>query len=386
MPPATIYLDNSATTAIAPEVRDEMMPFLTEKWGNPSSIHKHGRNARAAVEQARERVAKLLNCREDEVYFSPCATYSNNEVILGAAAAQTEKKHLITSNIEHPSCLGPAKFLEANGWKVTFLPVNHEGLISIDQLKRAVTDQTSIISLMWANNEIGSLQPVVEIGQFAAERKILFHTDAVQVPGKLDINVAALHASTLSLSGHKFFAPKGIGVLYVRKGVELKPVMFGGGQEHGFFPGTEPVANIVAIGKAAELAKIELDSTRDNLRKMQGLLMERFKALPQIKMTGPLDLEKRLPGHVSFVVSGLEGEAAVMQCDLKGLFISSASACKKGIMQPSHVVSALGVSDECAIGSLRVTAGRFNTIEECERAAQIITKVVTAKHSTLAAK
>ena len=386
MPPATIYLDNSATTAIRPEVREEMMPFLTEKWGNPSSIHKHGRNARAAVEQARQRVAKLLNCSEEEIYFSPCATYSNNEVLLGAAAAQTEKKHLITSNIEHPSCLGPAKFLEANGWKVSFLPVDHEGLISVEQLKRSVTAQTSIISLMWANNEIGSLQPVHEIGQFAAEKGILFHTDAVQVPGKLDIDVNAVQASTLSLSGHKFFAPKGIGVLYVRKGVALKQILFGGGQESGFFPGTEPVANIVAIGKAAELAMTELDFVQKDLRQMQFVLTERLKAVPQIKMTGPTDIEKRLPGHVSFVVPGLEGEAAVMQCDLKGLFISSASACKKGIMQPSHVVSALGLSDECAIGSLRVTAGRFNTVAECERAAEIIAKVVTSKNSALAAK
>jgi cysteine desulfurase len=376
-----IYLDNSATTVVRPEVREAMLPFLEDSFGNPSSVHKLGRAARQAIDTAREQVAGLLKCRTTEVFFSPCATYSNNVAILGRARhveANGGGRHLITCNIEHPACLGPAKFLEANGWTVTYLRVDSQGLISIDELRKAITKETSMVSLMWANNEIGCLQPIHEIAQVCRDAGLFFHTDAVQVPGKLALDMDELAADTLSLSGHKFYAPKGIGILYKREGCELQPIFFGGGQEGALFPGTEALGNIVGIGKAAELAAAELTKVQPKLRRMQAIITEGLCALEGVRMTGPSDPEKRLPGHVSVVIARAEGEALVMQCDLKGLCVSSASACHKGIMQPSHVVSALGVSDELAMGSLRVTAGRFNTEEECRRAMEVLKKVVNS--------
>jgi len=380
-----IYLDNSATTGVRDEAKSAMLPFLEGGFGNPSSIHQPGHFAHAAVEHARKQLAKLLNCAPSEIYFTPCATYSNNVAILGRARAidaQGGSKHLITSAIEHPSCLGPVKFLEGNGWDVTYLPVDSEGLVSTAALEKAIKPQTSIISLMWANNEIGSLFPIEEMSKLAADRGIFFHTDAVQVPGKLQIDLARVAADTLSLSGHKFYAPKGIGILFKRQNVNLMPIVFGGGQESALFPGTEPVANIVAIGEAAECAQKELVETEAKLRQMQKILAESLLAIQGVRMTGPRELDKRLPGHVSVVVPGIEGEAAVVQCDLKDICISSASACHKGIKQPSHVVSALQIGTNLALGSLRISAGRFNTAEDCHQAAAIITKVVASLRKT----
>jgi cysteine desulfurase len=379
--PAMIYLDNSATTRVRAEAQEAMRPFLGHLGGNPSSLHRMGREAQQAVVNARQQVADLVGCTAAEIFFSPCATYSNNVAILGRARFIDSRgggKHLITSVIEHPACLGPAKFLEANGWQVTYLPVDDQGMISVQDLERALRPDTSIISLMWANNEIGSLFPVRDLAALAKERGIFFHTDAVQVPGKLAINVGELQTDTLALSGHKFYAPKGVGVLFKRAGVELHPIFHGGGQEGGLFPGTEAVANIVGIGKAAELARMELPTIQPHLREMQAILANELLSLENVRMTGPTNLENRLPGHVSVVVSGIEGEAAVLQCDLKGLYVSSASACHKGTMEPSHVVAALGLKPEMARGSLRISAGRFNTVEECRQAVQTVTKVVSS--------
>lgn len=379
-----IYLDNSATTAVRDEVRDAMLPFLGEQGGNPSSIHKPGRTARKAVDKAREQVAQMLNCDSGEVYFSPCATYSNNVAIIGRARfaeANAHGKHLITSNIEHPSCLGPAKFLEANGWDVTYLPVDRNGLIDVQRFADAIRKDTSIISLMWANNEIGCLFQIAEMAAIARDRGIYFHTDAVQVPGKLRIDVKALGVDTLSLSGHKFYAPKGIGVLFKRSDTQVQPIVWGGGQESSLFPGTEGVANIVAIGKAAELAHSELESNRANLESMQRILMHSIASLEGVRITGPREISQRLPGHLSMVVSDIQGEAAVMQADLKGLYISSASACHKGIMQPSHVVSALGIDNDLGMGSIRISAGRFNTEDECSKAATTLAGIIKTLRS-----
>jgi cysteine desulfurase len=375
----SIYLDNSATTFVRPEVAEAMHPYLHEGGGNPSSLHKSGRSARAAVDEARSQVARLLNCSAEEVFFSPCATYSNNLAIIGRAkVVETHGggKHLITSEIEHPSCLGPAKHLESLGWQVTYLPVNRQGVVSLDVLTKHIKAETSIISLMWANNEIGCLMPVEEIATLARQKKIFFHCDAVQVPGKMAIDVGKLSVDTLSLSGHKFYAPKGIGVLYARKGSQLKPIFWGGGQEGCFFPGTESVPNIVGIGKASQLAYEELETTQANLRSMQRLIMDRLLAIDGVRITGSADISERLPGHVSLLVGGLKGETIVMQCDHKGLQISSASACHQGITQPSHVVSALGYSDEEALGSIRISCGRFNTLQECENAVGTLQSVI----------
>lgn len=373
-----IYLDNSATTPVRPEVIDEMLPFLQSNFGNPSSIHSHGVKAAAGVKLARERVAALLNCSPSEVYFSPCGTYANNVSILGRARfveANDGGRHLITTAIEHPSVVGPSQYLESKGWRVTYLPVDKEGIIDFEQLKNAIADDTSIISVMWANNEIGSLQPVERIAEMAAERGIFFHTDAVQVPGKLPIDVGRHAVSALSLSGHKFYAPKGIGILFLKQGENVMPTAFGGGQEMGILPGTESVPNIVAIGKAAELARIEVAKTEVKLRDMQRILLAKLAPIEGLRITGPKDIDKRLPGHVSIAISGAEGESLVMKCDLKGVSVSSGSACHKGIIEPSSVLRALRLPDSEARGSLRISAGLFNTQEECEKAAELIAQI-----------
>ncbi|MBX9690680.1 MAG: cysteine desulfurase [Candidatus Obscuribacterales bacterium] len=375
----TIYLDNSATTPVRQEVREAMAPFLDDKWGNPSSVHYMGSLSKRAMDEARKSVAELLSCEVDEVYFTPCATYSNNVAILGRARfvdANGKGKHLITTKIEHPSCMGPAKYLESCGWEVTYLPVNHEGLVDPDDLKRKIKDNTSIISIMWANNEIGAVQPIAECARLAKEAGVFFHTDAVQVPGKIGINLKELPVDSLSISAHKFYGPKGIGALFVRRASNLMPIAFGGGQEMGLFPGTEPLPNIIALGKAAELAKKELESTVQHLRKLHKILTERLLGLDGVKLTGPACQEKRIPGHVSIVVPGVEGESVVLQADLRGLCVSAASACKKGIVQPSHVVSALGYCESDALGSVRITAGKFNSEEECSKAADILVRII----------
>ena len=374
-----IYLDNSATTVVREEVRDAMLPYLGEHGGNPSSIHKSGRLARQAVDRAREQVALLLNCKPSEIFFTPCGTYSNNTAILGRARyaeANGMGRHLITCQIEHPSVLGPAKYLEANNWDVTYLPVDAEGLIDLAVLQRNIKPNTSIVSLMWANNEIGSVFPIAEFAAAVRERGAFFHTDAVQVPGKMRIDVQELGVDTLALSGHKFYAPKGIGILYKRETVQVQPIVWGGGQEGALFPGTEALSSIVGIGVAAELAYKELDREHQHLKEMGSVLLEGLRSIEGARLTGPKDPDKRLPGHASAVLPGVEGEAAVLQCDLKSLMISSASACKKGIMQPSHVVAALGIADEVAVGSLRLSAGRFNTIDECQTAIATVGNVV----------
>ncbi len=373
-----IYLDNSATTPVRREVIDEMLPFLESDFGNPSSIHSHGAKAAAGVKLARRRVAELLNCLPEEVYFSPCGTYANNVAILGRARfveANDGGRHLITTAIEHPSVIGPCQYLESKGWRVTYLPVDKEGVIEFERLQNAITSDTSIISVMWANNEIGSLQPVDEIAQLAASRGIYFHTDAVQVPGKIPIDVKKHPVSALSLSGHKFYSPKGIGVLYLKQGENVMPTAFGGGQEMGILPGTESVPNIVAIGKAAELAGLEVNETESNLRSLQKILLEKLSPIEGLRITGPADIEKRLPGHISVAISGAEGESLVMKCDLKGVSVSSGSACHKGIIEPSSVLRALRLPDSEARGSLRISAGRFNTTEECEKAADLIAQI-----------
>ncbi|MBX9771842.1 MAG: aminotransferase class V-fold PLP-dependent enzyme, partial [Candidatus Obscuribacterales bacterium] len=279
---SSIYLDNSATTKVRPEVVEAMLPYLSETFGNASSLHSQGKGAKEGIEKARQSVAKLLNCLPEEIYFSPCGTYSNNVALIGRARfaeANGQGRHLITTAIEHPSVIGPAKHLESLGWKVTYLPVDQEGFICLDEFKQSITDQTSIISIMWANNEIGTIEPIEEIARIASEKEIYFHTDAVQTAGKLPMDMAKVPISTLSLSGHKFYAPKGIGILYVRSGVNVMPVVFGAGQEKGLFPGTQNLANIVGIGIAAELAHLELKESLKQLRKAQKTLTDSFLAI-----------------------------------------------------------------------------------------------------------
>lgn len=373
-----IYLDTSATTKVHPDVVEAMLPFLQETVGNASSLHYYGRKSHEAVDKARAQVAKLLNCQPEEIYFTPCGTYSNNTALLGRARfceANGLGKHLITSVVEHPSVIGPAKYLEANGWKVTYLPVDKQGFVSAEELKKAITKDTSIISIMWANNEIGTMQPISEIAAIAKEKNIYFHTDAVQVAGKIAVDMKATPVSALALSGHKLNGPKGIGVFFLRGGVNLMPVVFGGGQERGLFAGTENIASIVGMGKAAEIACKNLTKTEKHLRKLQAILTEKLLAIDGIKITGPKDPEMRVPGHVSVVVPGAQGDAIILQSDLKNICISSGSACHSGVIEPSSVLKAIALPREEALGSARISAGIFNTEKECQEAGETLAGV-----------
>jgi cysteine desulfurase len=381
----SIYADNSATTPLRQEVREAMLPYLTDKWGNPSSLHEPGHIAHDAIAAARENIAALLNCTSEEIYFAGSGTLSNNIALLGRARfaqANGQGNHLITTTIEHSAVLGPAQFLEASGWQVTYLPVSEEGLLEIDDLRRAITPQTSIISIAWANNEIGSLQPIDELAELAKQIGIFFHTDAIQVTGKLPIDLQKLPVSALSLSGHKFYAPKGIGALFVRNGQPIMPITFGGGQEQGLFPGTESVPNIVGMGMAAQLALSELQQNQTFLRSLQKELMEKLSSIEGITFTGPVDLNKRLTGHVSLVATGRSGESLVLRCDLHGIYLSSGSACHGRAIEPSHVLRAIGLADEEALGSLRISFGKFNTLAECEEIATVLDNVLrTDEHA-----
>lgn len=390
----SIYFDNSATTKVRQEVIEAMVPYLSDNFGNPSSIHSHGRSSHKAVATARKQVAALLGASPAEIYFSSCGTMSNNVAILGRARfikANDLGRHIITTQIEHPSIMGPCKFLESEGFKVSFLPVDQHGFVKLDALKNALTNETGIVSVMWANNEIGTLQPIIEIGEILKEhsekigREIFFHSDAVQASGKVPIDVHKAGLSALSISGHKFHAPKGVGGLFLKKGVNVMPIMFGGGQEKAILPGTEGLANIVGLGKAAELAKAEMDNCCTLLKEMQQYLIEELTKLGACQLTGAPDIERRLPGHVSIAIENAEGEALVMQLDLKGLCSSSASACHSGVIEPSHVLTALHLPCSMTRGSLRLSLGRFNTMDECKQAVTLLQSVITDRKS-LAAK
>lgn len=380
----SVYLDNSATTRVRQEVIDAMTPFYSDKWGNPSSIHRMGRQARTAVETARQQVAQLIGADPKEIHFTPCGTYSNNAALLGRARYVEEKglgRHLLTSCIEHSSGLGPSRHLESRGWKVTYLHVDQEGFVDLKELRESITPATSMISLMMANNEVGTIQPVEEIARIARQHDIFYHTDAVQAAGKIAIDVSKMSADTMSLSGHKFHAPKGIGVLYVRKDAQILPCVFGGGQEKGMFPGTENLASIVAIGKAAEIALAQLEENGKKLRQIQEILIEKLTANSCTKLTGSSDLDRRIPGHVSVIVQGTVGEELVIDADFKGICISSVSACSSSGQDPSHVLKCIGFAKEDVLGSARISAGSLNTIEECQKAADTLSELFLKRSS-----
>lgn len=371
-----IYLDNSATTPVSEEVFEAALPYLRDAFGNPGSIHTLGQQSRQAINKARKQVADLIGAKPHEIYFTPSGTYSNNASILGRARYVEENgfgRHIITSSIEHSSALGPAKHLAARGWKVDILEVDAEGFVNVDQIISLITEETSIISIMWANNEVGTIQPIEAIAKVAKERSIFFHTDAVQAAGKLKIDVARTEVDTLSITGHKLHSPKGIGALYVREGVELLPIVFGGGQEKGLFPGTESVANVVALGAAAEAALLEYEANYEHLRSIQKVFVEKFSELPNVTLTGALDPEKRIPGHVSVIVADAIGEEVVNAASDAGICISSVSACSSG--HPSHVLKQLGYSHEQGIGSARISASSLNSYEECQYAADILAEI-----------
>jgi cysteine desulfurase len=366
-----IYFDNSATTPVLPEVFEAMRPYFDDLFGNASSIHRNGQQTRAAVEQARESVAALLGCRPPEVVFTSGGTEADNLGIFGVAGAG---EHVITSTVEHHAVLNACKHLEAEGADVTYLPVDGRGLVDPVDVRRALRPTTKLITVMMANNETGVLQPVQEIGKIAAEAEVSFHTDAVQAAGKVPLDVASIGCDLLSISGHKIHAPQGVGALYVRKGTALAPMFYGGRHERSRRAGTENVPGIVALGKAAELARARPKNDNQGMARMRNRLEEALLALESAGVNG--DGAPRVPQTLSMYFDGIDGESLVIALDLKGLAVSTGAACSSGAIEPSHVLMAMGLSPDRARASVRFSLGRQNTMEEVEVAISLVAETV----------
>lgn len=359
-----IYVDNAATTRLKKEVLEEMIPFLETEYGNPSSIYKFASNSKRAIENAREKIANAFNADAKEIIFTSGASEADNWAIKGIAYSMKDKgNHIITTKIEHHAVLHTTEFLEKNGYEVTYLDVDENGLINLEQLKNAITDKTILISIIFANNEIGTIQPIKEIGQIAKEHNVLFHTDAVQAVGNVKIDVKELNIDLMSVTAHKIYGPKGVGALYVRKGVKLFPHIHGGGQEKGRRAGTENVAGIVGFGKAMELAVKGIDEKAEKISRLRDLYIDTvLKEIPYVRLNG--HRTNRLCNNANMSFRYIEGEALLLSLDLVGICASSGSACTSGSLDPSHVLLAIGLPHEIAHGSLRVTFGDFNTEEE----------------------
>ncbi len=372
-----VYMDYSATTFTKPEVLKEMLPYFTEYFGNPSSLYSMSDAPKKAINTARERVAKAINASKDEIFFTAGGSEGDNWILKGIAFANKNKgNHIITTKIEHHAILHTGKFLEKSGFDVTYLPVDEYGLISIEDLKNAITDKTILVSVMFANNEVGSIQPITEIGKICKEKKIYFHTDAVQAIGHVNIDVQSMNIDALSLAGHKFYGPKGAGALYLRKGTKIENLIHGGGQEKGKRATTENVPGIVGLGKAIELAIEELEPEAKRLTKLRDKLLKGFvEKIPYVKINGPIG-EKRMPGNVNVSFIGIEGETLLLDLDDAGIFASTGSACASGSLDPSHVLLALGLKHEIAHGSLRLSLGAGTTEEEVDYVLEVIPKVV----------
>ena len=370
------YFDNAATTRVKEDVLEEMLPYFTERYGNPSSMYTKGRETRKAVEEARTKVAALINCKPNEIYFTGCGTESDNMAIKGVAYANWRKgKHIITSKIEHPAILHTCQNLQNHGFEVTYLDVDKNGFINLDELKNAIRNDTILISIMFANNEIGTIQPIHEIAQIAKMYNIIFHTDSVQACGNVPIDVQKMGIDMLSLSGHKLYAPKGIGALYVRNGIQFEKFMDGGHQEKNKRAGTENVPGIIGLGKACELAKNNLNNHMKHLQEMRDYYISQVKErIPNIKLNG--SLEKRLPGNANFSFEGIDGESLLLNLDAKGICASSGSACTTGSTSPSHVLLAIGLSPELANGALRTTFGEENTKEDVDYLVENLAEIV----------
>lgn len=360
------YFDNAATTRVKKEVLEEMLPYFHEKYGNPSSLYSIGRASKKAIEEARKKVANLMNANPNEIYFTGCGSESDNTIIKGIAHTNRKKgKHIITSQIEHPAVLHTCQALEKQGFEITYLKVNKNGFINIEELRNSIRNDTILITIMFANNEIGTIQPIEMVAKIAKMYNILFHTDAVQACGNIPIDVKRMGIDALSLSGHKLYAPKGIGALYVKNGIAFEKFMDGGHQEKNKRAGTENVAGIVGLGKACELAQIHL---KDHMRQLKQL-RDYFIAQVENKIEGAVlngSKGNRLPGNANFSFSGIDGEALLLNLDAKGICASAGSACTSGSSSPSHVLSSIGLSNELAHGSLRVTFGEDNTKEDVD--------------------
>lgn len=372
----TIYLDNNATTKTDEEVVKAMMPYLLDNYGNPSSIYKLGRENRKVVEESREKIAEILNCKPDEIYFTSGGSESDNTAIRGIAYSYKNKgNHIITSKIEHPAVLETCKQLEKEGFEVSYISVGENGIINLEELKNAIKPTSTLITIMFANNEIGTIQPIEEIGKIAKEHNIIFHTDSVQAIGSVEIDVEKLNIDSLSLSAHKFYGPKGIGVLYVKKGIKFNKFINGGHQEKNKRAGTENVAGIVGLSKAMELAYRDLEEHNKKIKELRDYYVSQVKEkIPYIKING--DMEKRLPGNSNISFRFIEGESLLLNLDLKGIGASSGSACTSGSLDPSHVLLAIGLPHEIAHGSLRISIGKYNTKEEIDYVVESLVEIV----------
>lgn len=370
-----VYLDNAATTALSPKVLEKMMPYLTDIYGNASSPHSFGQTARIGVEHAREQVARAINADPSEIVFTGCGTESDNTVLFGVVERYAKKgDHIITTNVEHHAILHSCAAPEKKGIKVTYLPVDKDGLVTPEQVRDAITDKTILVSVMFANNEVGTIMPIPEIAAVCHEKGVLFHTDAVQAAGHIPIDVKAMGIDMLSISGHKFHGPKGVGVLYERKGIRLPSYIIGGEQEKGRRAGTENVAGIVGLGEALELAVTNMSETSARMTRMRDRLIDGIEAtIPEVKLNG--HRTKRLPNNVNFSIKYIEGESILLMLDMAGIAASSGSACTSGSLDPSHVLLALGLTHEVAHGSVRLTLGDDTTDEDIDYVLETLPKV-----------
>lgn len=370
-----IYLDHAATTPVRPEVLDVMLPYFTNEFGNASGVYSWSRTAHQAMDKARDTVAQILGARPEEIVFTGSGSESDNLAIKGAAWANQHKgKHIITSSIEHFAVLETCQWLEKQGFEVTYLPVDSEGLIDPEQVKRALRPDTILVSIMHANNEVGTIQPISEVGALLKDTQVLFHTDAVQTAGVLDINVDELNVDLLTISAHKFYGPKGVGVLYVRRGTSITPLIHGGGHERRRRAGTENIAGIVGLAKALEISYDERDTENTRLQALRDKLIEGLTAIPHSRLNG--SQTKRLPNNVNMCFEFIEGESLLLNLDMKGVAASSGSACTSGSLDPSHVLLAMGLSHEIAHGSLRLTLGRDTTEADIDYVLQEIPPIV----------
>lgn len=371
-----IYMDNAATTPLKLEVLDAMMPYLTEEYGNASSIYATGRDAKRALDEARQTVADALGAKVNEIYFTSCGSEADNWAIQGVAYANKNRgRHIISSQIEHHAVLHTLQYLEKQGFEVTYLPVDEYGLVRPDDLKDAIRPDTILITIMYANNEIGTIEPIDELAQIAREHKIPFHTDAVQAVGHMPINVKELGVDLLSLSAHKLYGPKGVGALYIKNGVKLDNFLHGGAQERGRRAGTENVAGIVGLAKAIELATADIDENMARLTALRDKLISGIQAqIPYCRLNG--HPAKRLCNNVNFSFEFIEGESLLLMLDMKGVAASSGSACTSGSLDPSHVLLAIGLKHEIAHGSLRLSIGDFTTEEDIDYVLEVLGPIV----------
>lgn len=371
-----VYMDNAATTKLSPDVLNAMMPYLTDIYGNASSVHAFGREAREGVEHARNQVAAAINASPDEIFFTAGGTESDNMAIKGVAHKYAKKgKHIITTAIEHHAVLHTCEALEKEGYEVTYLPVDEDGLISVEQVRAAMRDDTLIVTVMFANNEVGTIEPIAEIGALCRERNVLFHTDAVQAVCHIPIDVRAMNIDLMSISAHKFHGPKGIGALYCRKGIVLEPVIVGGAQERKRRAGTENVAGIVGLGAAIERAHKNMAADMARVSALRDKLISGIlKDIPHVKLNG--HPTQRLPQNVNFSIRYIEGESILLMLDINGIAASSGSACTSGSLDPSHVLLAMGIPHEIAHGSLRLTLSDMTTDEEVDYVLETLTKTV----------